>query len=79
MFFEKVLREICVFVVFVSFCVFFCLSFGRSCLLFLCVLLTPLYTYRLCIFVLFLGLCPGSSPGPPALHKNKLSRGVSGA
>ena len=72
---RKYLRKSVFFVV----CVFFCLSFGPSCLLSLCVFLPPFYTYKFCLFVLFLGLCPGSSPGPSALHKYKLSRGVPGA
>ena len=40
---------------------------------------TTLYTYRFCIFVFFRAPVPYQVPGPPGLHKYKLSRGVPGA
>ena len=62
---EKVLRKICVFRRFVFFSAPFLSFFVPCCLLSLCVFLTPLYTYRFCLFVFFLGLCPEQVPGPP--------------
>ena len=40
---------------------------------------TTLYTYRFCIFVFFRAPVLYPVPGPPGLHKYKLSRGVPGA
>ena len=63
---RKYLGKSALFVVLSSFVLPFCRSFGPSCLLFLCVFLTPLYTYRFCLLVLFLRLCdPAQVPGPP--------------